>query len=174
MKLEKIILFLGGAACIGAFFLPYLTFPPNLTVSGYSETMLILDYLDVVEDKKADILVDSFSTFYESFAGPKGKGILTMLVVVLLGPFFFAIFGLSYVIKALFGKQYKRGIFLNLLFMGFAWVTIYMINQEMTFNVLGLEVGTNLQFFRMAGLGYWLGFGGMILAAFSLFFGKTE
>lgn len=173
MKPEKAILLLGGIACIGAFFLPYLHFG-NQSVSGYSLLMSTLDYFDLVDYKNADWAIDLFGKMFGQIAGPKGYGLLAMLVVVLLGPLMFALFGLTYAIKALAKKQYKRGIFINLLYMGFAWLTFYLIQEQNTISVLGMDIGAKLNFFKMAGIGYWTAFAGMMVAAFSLFFGKTE
>ncbi|MDP5170702.1 MAG: hypothetical protein NWR72_10690 [Bacteroidia bacterium] len=173
MKLEKIVLLIGGLACVGAFFLPFITVASQ-PISGYTEVMTTLDYFDVVEYKNSEWAIDLFKNGFGNFADLKGYGLLAMLVVVLLGPLIFGLYGLSYIIKALAKRQYKRGVFVNLLFMGFAWLTFYLIQEQNTVNVLGMEIGATLNFFKMAGIGYWLAFGGMMAAAFSLFFGKTE
>lgn len=173
MKIEKVVLLLGGLACLSGFFLPYLTLG-NQSISGFDETMAIVDYFTPVEQEQGDWAWDLLSNTFDSITGAKGYGLLAMLAIVLLGPFIFAIYGLSYVIKALAKKQYKRGVFVNLLFMGFAWLTFYLFQEQNSVSVLGMDLGAKLNFFKMAGIGYWVMFSGMMVAAFSLFFGKTE
>lgn len=173
MKIEKVVLLIGGLACIAGFFLPYLSMG-NQSISGFGETMTVLDYFDLVEYKNGDWALELFTNNLESIADVQGYGLLAMLAIVLLGPLIFALYGLSYVIKALAKKQYSRGVFVNLLFMGFAWLTFYLLQEHNSVNVLGMDLGAKLNFFKMAGLGYWVAFSGMMVAAFSLFFGKTE
>lgn len=173
MKLEKVVLLIGGLACVAGFFLPYLTLAGQ-SVSGYGETMTLLDYFDVVEYKNGEWAIDLFTNNLDNLGGVKEYGVTAMIAIVLLGPFIFALYGLSYIIKALARKQYKRGVFVNLLFMGFAWLTFFLIQEQSTVSVLGMDIGAKLNFFKMAGLGYWVAFSGMMVAAFSLFFGKTE
>lgn len=172
MKLEKVVLFLGGAACLAAFFLPYLTFAGQ-SVSGLSMVMATLDASGVVDQPGASTLLDGLLQIFGQFSSPKDYALLGMLAIVLFGPFMFAIFGLFYLVKSLIGKQYQRGIFLNLLFLGFAWLTFFLIGKYSSLQIIQL-LGDSLSFFQMAGPGFWVGFGGMILSAFSLFFGKTE
>ncbi len=173
MKIEKVVLLIGGLACIAGFFLPYLNFGGQ-SISGFGETMTILDYFNLVEYQNGEWALELFSNNLDTIAGIQGYGLLIMLAIVLVGPLFFTIYGLSYIIKALAGKQYKRGVFVNLLFMGFAWLTFFLFQEQNSVNVLGMDLGANLNFFKMAGIGYWVMFSGMMIAAFSLFFGKTE
>ncbi len=172
MKLEKVVLFLGGAACLAAFFLPYLTFAGQ-SVSGLSLVMASLDAAGVVDQPGGSTVVDGLLQVFNQFNSVKDYALLAMLVVVLFGPFMFAIFGLFYVVKSMIGKQYQRGIFLNLLYLGFSWLTFFLIAKYSSLQVIHM-LGDSLSFFQIAGPGFWVGFGGMILAAFSLFFGKTE
>ena len=77
-----------------------------------------------------------------------------------MGPFFFALYGLSYGFKALRGKSYKQGVIFTILFTAGSWVFFYFIGPE-----LGTLWGKN--FFSFASWGFWLGFAGMWVAAFS-------
>lgn len=136
--------------------------------------MILLDYLDVVEYKHNEWIINLFTKNFDKLGGPEAYGITAMLAVVFLGPFMFAIYGLSYVLKALARKQYKRGIFINLLYMGVAFLTFFLIQEKSSVSILGLDIGAKMNFFKMAGMGYWVSFSGMMVAAFSLFFGKTD
>jgi hypothetical protein len=87
-------------------------------------------------------------------------------IFFILGPFFFAFYGLSYVLKALRGKSFKQGVIFTILFTAGAWAFFYFLGPE-----LGSLWGRN--FFSFVSWGFWLAFAGMWVAAFSLFFSKN-
>lgn len=190
MKLEQFVLTLGGIAIIVAFFLPYLTLNLNpiawdgvkteiklndeksikidgldglnreVQVSGYSMTQTALNKADVIQEGIDNGWMDWIWNAWKENASGNAQLKVAGLAFVLAGPFIFLFYALFYVIKGLAGRQYKRGVFFTLLFLGASWAIFKYL------------LGFN--FFEMAGLGFWVAFGGMLAAAFSLFFERKK
>lgn len=179
MKLEQFVLTLGGIAIIVAFLLPYMTLNLNplawegniteqvkiegldalnrkVEVSGLSMTETILNKAEVIEEGIDNGWVDWLWNAWTENASSNSQLKVAGLLFVLAGPFIFLFFALGYLFRGITGKQYKRGIFFTLVFLGASWAIFKFL--------LGFS------FFEMAGLGFWVAFGGMLLAAFSLFF----
>ena len=91
----------------------------------------------------------------------QGLALVVGLIFILSGPIWFGFHGLGYVIRGLRGKQYGRGIFFTLFFMGIGWLVFYL---------MGKEFEESMGFFQLVGPGFWVAFGGMLVAAFSLLF----
>lgn len=191
MKLEQFVLTLGGIAIVVAFFLPYLTLNLNPTAwDGITQTEIKLDDdhkikiegIDALDRKvaisglsmtetalrKADLIEEGIDTGWMDWiwnawtenATSNSQMKVAGLAFVLLGPFIFLLYALGYLFKGITGKQYKRGVFSTLLFLGASWAIFRFL------------LGFN--FFDMAGLGFWVAFGGMLTAAFSLFFERGK
>ncbi len=172
MKLEKIVLILSGFAIIAAFFLPYLTLEVKPTilgqeiplenaqaqiqVSGFSMTQTVLNKTDVIKEGVDNGWADWLWNSWKENASENAQLKVAGLLFLLAGPFIFLIYALGYIIRGLAGKQYKHGVFTNLLYLAASWAICKFL--------------LDLNFFSMAGLGYWVAFGGMMAAAFSLFF----
>lgn len=171
MRFEQFILILAALAIFAGFFLPTVSLPGELvdkggetiSVSGWNLAQSALDQLDVMPQGSEDgtALQAFLEDQWQQMEDFQGMGIIVGFLFVLCLPVFFVLHAVGYLFRGLAGKQYGRGIFFALLTMGLAWVA---------FRLMGNMVGTPLNFFRTADLGYWLGFGGMIGAAFSLFF----
>ncbi len=165
MRLEQIILTLAGIAIIAALFLPYLTLQVAgqevMTISGVSIAQSGLEKAEVIADLPGDSLVDFLWDTFNETTTTKERMSVIGLIFICLGPIIFALYALGYIFRGLRGKQYKRGIFFTLLFTAAAWLI---------FKFLGAQLGTEFSFFSMAGPGFWVAFGGMLAAAFSVFF----
>lgn len=170
MNLERIVLILGGLLCIGGFFLPFIEIDvlgkTVASMSGYDMTAAGVEVAQGPVDAPPGPVMRTLSEEWAAAGNFADLGKIIGAIFFILGPFFFAIYGLSYVIKGLMGKVYKRGVFFTILFTAGAWLFFYFIGPE-----LGSLWGRN--FFNMAGLGFWLPFAGMWVAAFSLFFSKN-
>lgn len=182
MNLERFVLFLGGALCIAAFFFPFvvLTIKPAVEVQGLSVEVsqtvsvpvsgfeMVRAGIDIWQQKES---LSEYPGLSEAWAeaqkllGAKQWGLLAGIGLVLLGPVLFGLYGLMYVLRSLFKRQYNNGIFPLLIYTGACWAFFFFAGKS-------LWVGNN--FFSMAGLGYWLALGGMLAAAFSLFFEKSS
>jgi hypothetical protein len=189
MKLEQFVLTLGGIAIIVAFLLPYVTLNLNPTawdvipseikindteikidnisaldseveVSGLSMTQSLLNKADVIEEGIDNGWLDWIWNAWQENASSNTQLKVAGLLFVLAGPFLFLLYALGYLFRGLTGKQYKRGVFTTLLFLGASWAIFKFL------------LGFN--FFEMAGPGFWVAFGGMLLAAFSLFFERGK
>lgn len=174
--LNRIFLIVAAIMGIGAFFLPYLSLDFGLgrfSVSGMSYVQVLIDtYTDTQASETSSPLADKVYEgiyeigikpwLHESTAMQKGLGL--GLVLVLLGPFYFLLFSLGYLVRGIAGKRYKRGIIFNILFLGFSWAVFYFIGKE---NKI-----LDINFFWYADFGYWLAFAGMFVAAISDFFWK--
>jgi hypothetical protein len=163
---ERLMLILSGLIGIGSFFLPYFFFKGLLTdfgISGYNLVEAGLSVTDVMASDGGKKLWDAITLLWENTASFKDMMAFAAILLILLTPVYFGFHFLAYLIRGLFGRHYKRGIFFALIHMGLCWLVLYLI---------GKDNGADLNFFRMAGVGYWIGFGAMILAAFSSFFEK--
>lgn len=189
MRIEQIMLFLAGAAIVGSFFLPFLHYEfPGIgetQLSGYSITRTILDESGVTdyEDKKLtteffkDLITEN--TNWEEYLSIGG------MIFVMLGPFFYLLFGLGYLFKSFIGKSYKRGIWFNILFLGIGWATFWWTSQLFTEKLSGVvdkvkilkglvNPEVKVTFFEAAGVGFWICFAAVFVAGFSLIFEKQK
>ncbi len=172
MNLERIVLTLGGIAIIAAFFLPYLQFKKAFTeaykmevsISGMSMVQTGLEFAEVVPGNTGEGMLDFVKKGWKDSQNFQQLGALIGFIFVLIGPFIFLLYSLGYVFRGLTGRQYKRGIFFTIVYTGISWLTFYL---------LGNDLGISLNFFSMAGPGFWVAFGGMFAAAMSLFFSKS-
>lgn len=183
MKLEKILLTLGGLAGITAFFLPYLTFSKsilglevlNASMSGYSLSRSLLDAFGILGYEGSQTAWKVLQEVMQTANGTEGYLSLAGLIFVFAGPFLFLAYSLGYFFRGLMGRQYKHGIFFTLIYAGLSWLTFYLISTtQTTTQLMGLDVGVKLEFFSMAGVGFWVAVGGMLVAAFSLFFAPMK
>ena len=166
MKLERLVLLMAALAIFAAFFLPYMSLNTPMgtaEVSGISMVQSGLEMADVMEKPGGDTLLEFIGDYWAKAADFKDLGALIAILLTCLGPVFFGLYALGYLYRALAGKSYKRGIFFTLLFTAFSWAVFYFV---------GKNYGIELSFFSMAGPGYWVGAGGMLAAALSLFFSK--
>ncbi len=172
MKLnERLILLIGGLACIGAGFLPYLKMElpfgiNSLTYSGERLVRGLLDAFQIIQDKNGKELLDMLGKLWNSTNDPAAKGTMVGMALTLAGPLIFAFFGLGYIVRAIIGKHYGWGIIFNILFLGFSWLMFFLASKQLSAPGLPL----NFNFFKLANVGYWLAFAGMFIAAFSSFF----
>ncbi|TAE49902.1 MAG: hypothetical protein EAZ89_13275 [Bacteroidetes bacterium] len=181
MKVEQTVLTLAGLAGIGAFFLPFLHIEPkvagiqvaDITVSGLSYVRTVLDIFKVQEYEGGRALVETFRELWGS-SEIKGKLTIAGLLFVLTGPIFYLLHSVAFVIRGLFGKQFKRGILFNIFFPAAAWGILYAIGQTNSLDIGIGTVGVNLNFFTVASLGFWVAFASVWVAGFSLLFEKTK
>lgn len=176
--LHRTFLIVGALLGIGAFFLPYLSLDYGIgkfSVSGLKYTQMVLENFADLGAGKEDIALSDkiYSVFYEMGVKPwvSQSSLSTKLggigfFAVLMGPFYFFLFSLGYLWRGIMGKQYKRGIIFNILFLIFSWAIFYFIGKE--------NKVFNINFFWFADFGYWLAFVGMFVAAFSDFFWKEK
>ncbi|MEL6673974.1 MAG: hypothetical protein AAFR61_17355 [Bacteroidota bacterium] len=177
MKLDRIFLILSGLLCVAAAFFPFFhssyLLDGHMSPSGYNYVMATLGQFGVVSFEQGTSLPDMIWNLFNSASQPMDYLMLAGLGLVLAGPVIFALYGLGYILRGLRGKQYRNGIFFAILFLGLSWATLYFLSPEMVSTLFGGDRDTPINFFGLAGLGYWMGFGGMIAAAFSLFFAKN-
>lgn len=173
MNLERILLFLAGAALIAASFLPFFVIDINILQIKISQLVLNtdqyvrtgLDAFDVIEHDGASKLIKALGDAWQNTAEWQDYVALGGLVAVLLGPIYYLLYGIGYVFRALAGKQFKRGIFFNLIYLGASFGILYWISTN---NYLNLNFG----FFDIANVGFWVSFGAIWVAGFSLLFAK--
>lgn len=185
MKAEQSMLTLAGIAGIAAFFLPYIQFEQSILgislvdtyVSGLTYTRSALDATGVLPYEGGRTFVALLQELWTNAQSWQDYGTVAGLLVVISGPIFYLLYSLGYLFRGLFGKQYKRGIFFNFIYMGASWGICKWITATHSTEVLGKQLGLNLNFFANAGLGYWIAFAAVIVAGFSLLFepkrGKT-
>ena len=169
MKLERIVLLFSGLVILGSSVLPYFNLGSQFTEAGTSPLELtgveivqtILNQFGVQSFEKGEGLINFLADKWAQAEGFEGLGLVAGLILILGAPIWFGLHALGYVFRALRGRQYSHGIFFSLLFLGFGWLIFWLWGSV-------LEVDTN--FFYSTRIGFWVGFGGMVLAAFSLFF----
>jgi len=182
MKLERLMLLIAGLAGIGAAFLPFLNLELKVLgeslgsaqLSGYSYVTAWLQQLGLVEGQNdaGKGLIELFQSLWDQSHGIKGYVQLAGLAIISTGPIFYALYSLGYIYRAIAGKSFKRGIWFNLLFMALGFGVFFWISQDFSTEILGQEVGLKLNFFKMAGIGYWINFVAVFVAGFSLIFAK--
>ncbi len=181
MNLERITLTLAGLVGIAAFFLPFLHLQPegigknlvNVDVSGYSYVMTILDAAEVQEYPEGRAMVEVLGELFENSKKVENKALWAGVMVVLTGPIFFLLYSLGHLFRGIAGQSYKRGIFFTLLFTLFAWAVFFFLSDKSNIEFGSLEIGPKFNFFKMAGIGFWMSAGSVLVAAFSLFFSKN-
>lgn len=182
MNLERIMLILAGLMGLGAFFLPFLHFEQQFlgvklietTFTGYNFVLGWLDYLDFYQSEMGAKVVEVLVRLWENATELKAKLQIAGLLFVLAAPVIYALYCLGYLFRGLMGWSFKRGIWFNLLFMPAAWGIFYWISQDYSTQILGRDVGLQLNFFSMAGVGYWLAFAAVFIAGFSLIFEQNK
>jgi hypothetical protein len=180
MRLEQIMLVVAGLMGIGAFFLPFLQFEQSflglklldLSLSGWSYTQAWLDYFGLYQSKVGAEVIRTLIQLWESASELKGKAQLAGIFFVMTGPVIYLLYSLGYLIRGLLGRSFKRGILFNLLFMPLAWGLMYWLSQDHSTSLFDdkLKIGLDLNFFSLAGPGYWLAFAAVFVAGFSLLF----
>ena len=178
MKLEKIILVLGGLLGITGFFFPFLHLDTSaiglqmgeVSISGYTYVRGFLDNFGLLEFDGDVRWLRWSGELWAASSSPVGLTKAILMSFVLSLPILMLLYSVGHFFRGLFGKQYKRGIIFNLLFMAIAWGTFYFISMDGSYSFLGETATETLNFFKIAGLGYWLSFGGIFLAGISLFF----
>lgn len=164
---ERILLTLSGLAGIVAFFLPFLQFNnfiKDITFGGMTYAKAGLDLADL---GSYPLQREFFAIFLENWQQASLMGTLkhAVMAFVLLGPVFFLLHSVGHFFRGLVGSHYKRGIFFALLYMGVSWLT---------FTYMGSEFNLKMSFFNSVGLGFWMGFGAIVLAALSAFFDTSN
>jgi hypothetical protein len=184
MKTEQTVLALAGLGGIGAFFLPFLHIQPSLgvlqlqnadiQVSGLTVVLSLLDHFHVYSYEKGRVLIELLTQLWGS-ADWKNKATAAGLVFILLGPVLYLLYSLGYLIRGLFGRQFKRGVWFNLLFPAAAWGILYWAGQARSVGLgpIDVELSLKLNFFKLAGIGFWLAFASVWVAGFSLLFEKN-
>ena len=176
MKLDRTVLILSGLTGVAAFFLPFINHDyllgGEMAASGYNYVMTSLDASGTLSFEEGRNIWSLFQEYIQSAGSPADYAAIAGTLFTLAGPLIFLIFSLGYIFRALRGKQYRNGIFLSLLFLGIAWASFHFLGTSPAQTLFPDAPEGTLNFFGMAGLGFWLAFGSMIAAAFSLFFAK--
>ena len=180
MKLEQLVLALGGLLGISGFFLPFLHLDTaqlgldagEISISGYTYVRGLLDNYGLVPFDGDTSWLRWSGEVWASGSNPLDFVKAVGLTFTLSLPIIMVIYSLGHFMRGVLGKKYRYGIVINLLFMGLAWGTFFLITMDGNYSFLGEQVEESLNFFRLAGLGYWLAFGGIFLAGLSLFFEK--
>lgn len=181
MNAERITLILAGLVGIAAFFLPFLHLKPegigknliDAEISGYSYVMTVLDAAEVQEYPEGRAIMEVLGELFENSQKIENKALWAGVMLVLTGPIFFLLYSLGHLFRGISGSSYKRGIFFTFLFTAFAWGVFYWLSDKSNVEILDLEVGPQFNFFKMAGLGFWMAAGAVLTAALSLFFSKN-
>ncbi len=169
MKLEPLLLTLGGILVIVAFFFPFLIIPTEILsvngnevhTSGLTLCQEVLGHFEVIEKPAGEGIIPAIIDKWNNATDWKELGLVVGLLFIMGGPIWFGLHSIGYIWKGFRGKQYGRGIFFAILFLGFSWTIIWLWGNSM---------GLSLNFFQLVQPGFWMGCAGMILAAFSLFF----
>ena len=182
MRIEQVLLLFAGLLIVAAFFLPFLQYEfPGIgktELSGYTLTRTIVDEAGGPEYEHKKLTVEFFQEMFKREATWKEYLSLAGMAFVMLGPFFYLLLGLGYVVKGFIGRSYKRGIWFNFLFVGLAWAAFWWTGQVLTDKVSFIKDIFNkeiqVSFFEAAGMGFWICFGAVILAGLSLIFEKPK
>ncbi|MDX1909616.1 MAG: hypothetical protein SF053_21435 [Bacteroidia bacterium] len=204
MKPEQTVLTFAGLLGIVAFFLPFIKVEIpilNTTVFQYSGFSVTEDIVEIVQQQqvsdtlvlgKENNLVSTLITLWQNTDSVKDKGALAGIMFLVVGPLLYALFAVWYVLRGVFGRQFKFGIGFNVLFLALGWAIFYGITQGYLGNIFGkmgetsldLGIGLNLDlapkvdlslnFFKLAGIGFWLAFASIWIAGFSLLFEKSS
>lgn len=165
--IERTLLTLSGLTGIVAFFLPFLHFKKFILSITFSGMTYVKAGLDLAELDKYPIQREFFQVFLESWQQASMLGMLkhAALAFVLLGPVFFVLHSIGHFFRGLAGGHYQRGIFFVLFYMGVSWAIFHFIGED--YNLA-------INFFNAVGIGYWLGFGAIVVAALSAFFDNSN
>ena len=166
MTLERIVLIFAGLLGLAAFFFPFLHLPEEATISEISGINYVKYTIDGLQAEDGGLIrefIGDLQILWNDAVSINGYIGFGLMLFMLLGPFFFVLYSLGHLFRGLRGKQYRRGIFFSVIFMGVGWLTFYLLSFD-------LEIKVN--FFRMAGIGFWMAFAALILAGISLFFEK--
>lgn len=164
MKAERIILTIAGATGIAGFFMSFFKikkFILELSLSGYTYVKAGLDMAGIEKHPIAREFVLGIKNLIMNADQFDEKLKLIGLAFILLGPIFFVLHSIGHFVRGMMGKQYKRGIFFALAYMGGAWAFL---------KYYGNEVNMNINFFELTDIGFWISFTAIIVAAFSVFF----
>ncbi|MDW3647662.1 MAG: hypothetical protein R8P61_11390 [Bacteroidia bacterium] len=177
MKLDRIFLFIAALAGLGSLFLPFFNndylLDSQMQVSAYNYGQVAANATGTYEYAESNGFWNATWNLTKSINQPQDYATVAGAFFTLALPAIFLLFFLGYMLKALRGKQYSNGIFLTLLSLGIAWASFYFMSAESAQALFGPDVETPLNFFGMAGIGFWAAFGSMLAAAFSLFFAKN-
>lgn len=165
--IERFLLTISGLTGIVAFFLPFLHFKKFILNIQFGGMTYVKAALDLAGQGKHPIQKEFFEVFLESWQQASLTGMFkhAALAFILMGPVLFLIHSIGHFFRGLAGKQYQRGIFFALFYMLFSWLI---------FKYTGAEYDLALNFFKAVGMGFWLGFGAIVVAALSVFFEKTS
>jgi hypothetical protein len=163
MKLDRILLLIAGILGITAFFLPFMHLVKlgfiDVNLSGANLFQALLEAFELGEFRKGEKIYQFLADYALSNEGLIDWAGFAGLLFVLLGPLYFLVFGITYLIKGLRGiRGYQRGLVFLLLYTLIAFVGIYFGGQYYKLKI---------NFFNRAGLGYWLAAGGIVLAFLS-------
>lgn len=177
MKLDRIFLLLAALGGLGSIFLPFFNsdylLDKQMEVSAYNYGQVIAHETGNMDYPESTGFWNGTWNLSKSITTPADYATVGGVLYVLALPVLFIFFFLSYLFKALRGKQYSNGIFITLLSLGIAWAAFYFLSPASAHALFGVETEGSLNFFAIAGPGFWLAFGSMIAAAFSLFFAKN-
>ncbi|MEL7340296.1 MAG: hypothetical protein AAGM67_07410 [Bacteroidota bacterium] len=160
MKLSRWILLGAGIVGIAAFFLPFFKLVNigfiDVNISGQSLLGALAEAFDVGNFRGGKrlykFLLDQWQSNQDviDYAGYFG------FLFVLLGPVYLLFFNLGYFFKGAFDRgSYRSGLVFLLIYTVIAAVGLYASGQY--YNI-------TLNFFKRAGLGYWLGAGAILIA----------
>ncbi|MEO0897071.1 MAG: hypothetical protein AAFY71_11775 [Bacteroidota bacterium] len=184
MRLEQILLLLAGLVLVACFFLTFLNWEPKLMgmkvgetqYSGYAMTRTLLDEAEILEYEDTKLTSNMITELVEEANTWQDYSAIAGIVFVLLGPLFYLLLGLGYIVRAFRGKSYKRGIWFNLIFLGAGWGAFWWASKVVTdkaaFVKNALNTSIDVSFFEVASIGFWLAFAAVFVAGFSLIFEK--
>lgn len=180
MKLDRIVLVLAGLGGIAAFFLPFFHFKASVlglnvadfNMSGFDYVAALLNNFDVISYPEGKKILRFVGELWSNTSDGQDLALMIGFLLILSGPIYFLTYSLGYVIQGIRGKQYQKGIFFTIIYVGVAWLVFYLMGQQNSGQLFGLETGIPFNFFKMAGIGCWVAIGSMLAAAFSLFFAK--
>lgn len=163
------MLLLAGISGIAAFFLPFLHLAKflklDLFYSGWTVLQAVLDQAGLISSKGGSRLAGFVADQWQSSAELMDYVGFVGMILLLLAPFFLALFSTGYLIKGIKGGSYKTGLIFFLSFSFFIWLSLFMGGQEYHLTI---------NFFKRAGLGYWLAGGSILLAWISGIIGRLS
>ncbi len=148
---QRLLLLIAAAVGIVAFFLPFIHFAEVLFIdifySGWNLVEAGLDAAEVGKFKKGRKLLNFLADQWKANKSLVDYIGFVGLVYIILGPFYFLIYAIRYLIAGLRNKSYHKGLIYFLIFSAFAWVGFYLGGQEYHIKI---------NFLNRAGLGFWL------------------
>ncbi len=174
MKTQHIMLLVAGILGILAFFFPFLQFLEarifdihlfSIKISGWQYVEAILDHYEVIHSARGRKLASFLQDMWLNAEGWKEMLSFALIIYILLGPIVFFFQGLGYVMEAFAKASYRSGMVFLITYTFIAWLA---------FHYLGKQHHIEIDFFKRANWGYWLGVASILLAAISTFFQRFD